>query len=452
MEKRSISFTPELWGGIECSFNRVDNDFMDQLQLAGHYQRVAEDIVKFADLGIKAIRYPVIWEHHQPKKDSKVDFSQAELALTLLRQHEIRPIIGLVHHGSGTRYADFTTPSFGKELSKFARTVAERFPWVEYYTPVNEPLTTARFAGLYGLWFPHHRNDKAFVNIFLNQMKAVVLSMNEIRKVNPNAKLIQTEDLAKVYSTPVLKYQANFENERRWLTNDVLCGELKPGHALWNYFKRYAKSEKELYFFVDNPCPPEIIGWDYYATSERYLDENLDKYPSHTHGRNFKHRYADVEAVRVRIHEPNGISILLQEAWDRYHIPMALTEVHINCDPDNQIRWFGRIREQCAALRRSGVNIVAMTSWAMLGSYGWNKLLTQPNGDYEPGAFDVSSGTAVRTTIGNYINRISHEPDFVHPALSSPGWWEEDSRLIFDNIPVDELESVSLPEGRSECL
>ena len=26
-----------------------------------------------------------------------------------------------------------------------------RYPWIDAYTPVNEPLTTARFSGLYGI-------------------------------------------------------------------------------------------------------------------------------------------------------------------------------------------------------------------------------------------------------------------------------------------------------------
>jgi dTDP-4-dehydrorhamnose reductase len=41
--------------------------------------------------------------------------------------------------------------------------VAARYPWLRDYTPVNEPLTTARFSGLYGVWYPHHRNTHSFV-------------------------------------------------------------------------------------------------------------------------------------------------------------------------------------------------------------------------------------------------------------------------------------------------
>ena len=60
-----------------------------------------------------------------------------------------------MHHGSGPAYTDLKDPDFPNKLAKYAKAVAKKFPWLEYYTPVNEPLTTARFSGLYGLWYPH---------------------------------------------------------------------------------------------------------------------------------------------------------------------------------------------------------------------------------------------------------------------------------------------------------
>lgn len=51
--------------------------------------------------------------------------------------------------------------------------------------------------------------------MLLNQVKGIVLAMQAIRCINPHAKLLQTEDLGKTYSTDLLTYQADFENERR---------------------------------------------------------------------------------------------------------------------------------------------------------------------------------------------------------------------------------------------
>jgi dTDP-4-dehydrorhamnose reductase len=55
--------------------------------------------------------------------------------------------------------------------AEYALKVATKFQWVQLYA-VNEPLTTARFSGLYGLWFPHHTSNISFVKMLLNQVKA----------------------------------------------------------------------------------------------------------------------------------------------------------------------------------------------------------------------------------------------------------------------------------------
>ena len=62
------------------------------------------------------------------------------------------------------------------------------------------------------------------------------MAMCAIREINSSACLVQTEDLGKTFSTPRMGYQANFDNERRWLTFDLLCGRVDDRHALWNYF------------------------------------------------------------------------------------------------------------------------------------------------------------------------------------------------------------------------
>src|SRR3712207_7520391 len=63
----------------------------------------------------------------------------------------------------------------------YAGAVARRYPWVSDYTPVNEPLTTARFSALYGHWYPHAKDDRSFARALLNQCRAVVLAMAAIR-------------------------------------------------------------------------------------------------------------------------------------------------------------------------------------------------------------------------------------------------------------------------------
>ena len=179
--------SPEIWGGIECTINRIGDDFKDQLQYSGHYERPG-DIKAIADLGIKTIRYPVLWEKHQPYKNKEINWQWTDGQLSTIRALAMRPIVGLVHHGSGPAFTNLLDPEFPYLLASYAYEVANRYPWIKYYTPVNEPLTTARFSGLYGLWYPHHKTELSFYRMLLNQLKGTVLCMKAIRSVNPSAR------------------------------------------------------------------------------------------------------------------------------------------------------------------------------------------------------------------------------------------------------------------------
>lgn len=421
----------ELWGGVECSYNRVGEQFFDQLSKNGHRDQIA-DLDLFASLGIKKLRYPVLWEHVAPQSLATPDWSWPDERLLRLRELQIEPIIGLVHHGSGPAYTSLVSDNFAPLLAEYAGMVAARYPWVTHYTPVNEPLTTARFSGLYGFWYPHGTSDKDFARALLNQLKGTKMAMRAIRQVNPDAKLVQTEDLGKTHSTKKLAYQARFENERRWLSFDLLCGKVTPDHYFWDYLINAGISDIELQEFINDPLPPDIFGINHYITSERYLDEHLAIYPLHTHGNNGKNVYADVEAVRVKGVERAGIKTLLQEAWQRYKAPMAVTEAHLCCTREEQMRWFMEIWQAATELKGTGINCLAVTAWALLGAYDWNSLLTRNNGHYENGVFDLRSAHGRwPTALVEMLQHVSHTGSYRHDVLQHKGWWDREERYAY---------------------
>jgi len=305
----------ELWGGVECTVVRIGNDFRNQIEETGHLQR-SEDLDLIAGLGIRTLRYPVLWETVCPKRRETAGWRWHDDRLERLRELEITPIAGLVHHGGGPAYTSLLDPAFAGLLASYAARVAERYPWITHFTPVNEPLTTARFSALYGHWYPHSQSNPAFLRALINECAGVREAMRAIRRITPGAKLVQTEDLGKSFSTPLLQYQADFENERRWLSLDLLCGRVDRSHPLHEFILKNGISAQELGRFVDDPCIPDVIGVNHYLTSERYLDERMDLYPKDLHGGNETHRYADVEAVRIHLPEGwNGPAARLREVW-----------------------------------------------------------------------------------------------------------------------------------------
>jgi dTDP-4-dehydrorhamnose reductase len=419
----------ELWGGLECTVNRVRDDYFSQLDRNGHAGR-ADDIARFAALGIRAIRYPILWERTAPDGVANADWRWPDERLGALRAAGVTPIAGLVHHGSGPRHTSLVDPAFADQLAEYAGAVAARYPWLEYYTPVNEPCTTARFAGLYGLWYPHGRDDRTFVQALLVQCRAVVLSMRAIRAVNPEAKLVQTDDLGKTYSTPELAHVADFYNERRWLAWDLLCGMVGPGHALWGYLTATGVDEADILWFRDNPCPPDVIGVNYYVTSERWLDHRPERYPAHHHGVTDGIACADIEASRVLATPTPGIAPLLSETWDRYRLPLAITEAHIDANREDQLRWLLEVWQAAQQSRQNGVDIRAVTVWALLGSFDWNSLVTQCRGYYEPGPFDVRSPTPRPTALAAMMAELAAGTPLSHPVLRGQGWWRRPGRFL----------------------
>lgn len=397
----------EVWGGIECTANRVGDRIGSQLRRNGHRDRIEADLDAFAGLGLSALRYPVLWEEVEPDRGER-DFALADRALHHLRTTGMSPIVGLLHHGSGPLHASLGGHDFGPRFAEYAGAVAARYPWVRDYTPINEPLTTARFSGLYGFWYPHARDDGTFVRLLLNQVRATVLAMRAIRAVNPGARLVQTEDLGRAGGTEPLAGQIAFENERRWLTFDLLCGRVDTRHPLFDYLTRSARvSPDELAWFAVNPCPPDVVGINHYPRSNRWLDHRLELFDAAHHGGNDHIRYADTACSDTAHASAASLASLIDEAWQRYGVTIALSEVHVHGDTDEQVAWWQHAVASAETARGGGTDVCAVTTWSLLGSFDWNTLCTSSadtdDVNYEPGAFQVAHGRRELTPLAQSV-------------------------------------------------
>ncbi|RAK60947.1 dTDP-4-dehydrorhamnose reductase [Phenylobacterium hankyongense] len=434
----------ELWGGHECTVNRIGGAFHDQTIRSGHQHRI-EDLERFAALGLKALRYPVLWERAAPERPDSFDWRWTDERLGRIRELGMRPIAGLLHHGSGPRYTSLVDQDFAPAFAAYARAAAERYPWVEAWTPVNEPLTTARFSALYGHWYPHVADEHLFWAALLNQIDGTRLAMREIRAVNSAAQLVQTEDLGRTYATRALAHQADFDNARRWMSWDLLCGRVIPGHLMWERLDGFGFGDR-LRAIADDPCPPDVLGVNHYLTSDRFLDHRTGDYPPERIGGNEFMAFADVEAVRVALPGPGGLEGALDEAWARYGLPLAVTESHNGCTREEQVRWLREAWDSAERLRGRGVDVRAVTAWALLGTHDWNSLLTRHVGHYEVGAFDVRTAQVRPTALAAELARLGAGIGQAHPATRGPGWWRRDIRMAFRPV----FRTVDTPEPRPE--
>ena len=425
----------EVWGCLECTINRVGDQFIDQLERVRAY--ALDGLIDLvASTGVRRVRWPVLWERVAPTGLARADWSWSDRTLRELRERGIDPIVGLVHHGSGPRDTNLLDPAFPSRFAEYARACAERYPDVRAFTPVNEPLTTARFSALYGHWYPHRRDDRSFIAALVIQTRATILAMHAIRSVTPDAQLVQTEDAAHTASTFQLDGQASFERHRRWLSLDLLSGRVDAAHPLWAYLATHGFTRSDAEWFRAHALPPDIIGLNYYVTSDRYLDHRLHLYNPASHGGNGSERYADVEAARADGAAIRGHRHVLLEAWERYRTPVAITETHLGCTREEQLRWLRDAWEGAEQARAAGADVRAVTVWALLGSTDWDSLVTRTAGHYEPGPFDLRGGAPRPTALAAAAASLAVSGRMSHPAAEGHGWWTRHAPAVQGRRPL----------------
>ena len=151
--------------GIECSNPTIDHGRTrrDQLLECGHYDRWRDDLRLTSELGLKVLRYglPI---HRVWLGESKFDWEFADLAMAEIKRLGITPILDLCHFGLPDWVGNFQNPDFPLLFRGYCDAVAQRYPWVRYYTPVNEIYVTAKLSAKDGIWNEQAKDDRSFVN------------------------------------------------------------------------------------------------------------------------------------------------------------------------------------------------------------------------------------------------------------------------------------------------
>jgi dTDP-4-dehydrorhamnose reductase len=413
-----VSAGLEIWASPEATVARVGvADVRDQLEETGHAER-DDDIARLASLGISATRYPVLWERCAPEAGRAPDFRWATRRLEALQTAGVEPIVTLLHHGSGPSYTDLLDPDFPQKLAAYACAVAAAFPWVRRWTPVNEPLTTARFSTLYGHWYPNSYDDHAaFGRALAHEALGTLLTMQAIRAHVPGAELVVTEDLqtfTALDDDPNVAAAVAHQRERSFLSLDLLLGRVVPGHALYPYLTgTCGVAAGLLERIARNATPPSLIGWNYYPYSERV----------------FRARDGGVEDLpRVTV-APGSLSAApaLRAAHARFGLPFGLSEVHVNASERGRMRWLAQRHAELVRLGAEGLPVRACGVWAAFGMIDWNSLLTRREGHREDGVFSFASpGERPReTALADAVRALSAGGSFAVPEES--GWWERQS-------------------------
>jgi dTDP-4-dehydrorhamnose reductase len=427
----------EFWASPEPTVARIDaTTVRDQLAETGHDVR-PDDADRIAALGVGASRTPVLWERVAPHDPATRDFSEPGRRLERLRACGVEPIVTLLHHGSGPAYTDLLDPAFPQLFADFAESAARAFPWVRRWTPINEPLTTARFSTLYGVWYPNMRDDRAFGRAIVNEARAIQLAMRRIRDVIPGAELVITEDLQRFSAADDrAESYAAFLRERAFLSIELVAGRIVRGeHAMAEFLRqRCGVRSSELRTLVHDATVPDVVAFNHYPHSERHLFGAPDG------------GLADVPAVYVAGEPPPAAGPLLRAAHDRLQLPLALGEVHVRGTASDRVRWLAQHVADALAQRAAGVDMRAVGAWAAFGMIDWHSLLRRRTRVIEDGIYTFAgpNGTPQPTLVADAVRTLCAGGTL--PVDGEPGWWERPERLL-GRDELLAMRDAGLPEG-----
>jgi beta-glucosidase/6-phospho-beta-glucosidase/beta-galactosidase len=345
--------------GIECSNPVIAGGHrVDELELTGHYENWRKDLRLVRSLGLRYLRYgPPI--HRIFKGPHQYDWALVDPVMDEMQKLGLRPIIDLVHFGLPDWLGNFQNPEWPYHVAEYARAFAQRYPWVRFYTPVNEIYITAQFSAAFGWWNERLMSDEAFVTNLKHCVKAAMLAMRAILELRPETIFIFSESTEYVHpGSPKMVQQATFMNERRFLSLDLLFGH-DVSATMYRYLLHSGMSTEEYLWYREQSdlrshC---IMGTDYYITNEHVIRD---------------------DGTTIGAGDVYGYYVITRQYFDRYKMPVMHTET--NRTSTYAVEWLWKEWMNLLRLREDGVPIIGFTWYGLIDMKDWDTALTKAQG------------------------------------------------------------------------
>jgi beta-glucosidase/6-phospho-beta-glucosidase/beta-galactosidase len=382
--------------GIECSYPTIEHGRWrrDEMESTRHYDFWQEDFRLAREIGITHIRYgPPL--HLIFRGPGRFDWDYIDPQMAELEEFGPEPIVDLCHFGVPAWLGNLQNPDIGRALEEYAGAFAERFPWVRFYTPVNEMYVSARMSALDGLWNEQLRDEGAYARAAWNLANASIRMSEAILKRRPDAVFVNSES-SEFYQPccpdPEIQKIADAANERRFLPldlifahpldprmRDLLCDQGIPGEDIARLEHRTVPRRS-------------ILGLDYYEWNERLIDR---------------------EGHAVALGELFGWYVIADQYWHRYRRPMMHTETN-KMDAEGAARWLWRQWHNVQLLAKAGVPLVGFTWYSLTDQIDWSIAMSEAVGlVYPVGLFDLNrESRIVGLAYKHLIDMFGDQPDY----------------------------------------
>lgn len=341
----------------------------DVLNTTNHTGLVEEDIALVAAGNLNLMRYSAPW-HSIEREPGVYDWAWLDTALNRFRELGIEIILDPLHHTSFPVWLTdgFASPLFVESYLRFIEQLAARYPWIGYYTLVNEPFVTALFCGREGIWYPYSRSVESFISMILNMGEAICRGGALLSKTLDEVRFVHVDTCEKHRATNYAAIKnALFRNELRFLVADLILGKINDRHPLYFYLRSGGASAEKLCWFTEHPAQIDILGLDYYAHSELEWRGEQRLYPNR---------------------RPEGFAAVAMEYVERFNLPVMLTETNIRGYVTDRVSWLKFMVEQCELLEQRlaprGISFQGFCWYPFIDSTDWCSLVCEASGKIDP--------------------------------------------------------------------
>jgi len=331
---------------------------LDEHVLTEHDVRMPEDLGLAAEFGAAGVRYGVSWPLAHPAP-GRFAWDDLDRAVDEAQSRGLELVADLVHYGTPTWLADsFADPGYPDAIAEFAGAFAARYAGrVRYITPLNEPVTTASFCGLRGVWPPALRGWEGWTRVAVPIASGLARATRAIRAAAPGTRVVHVEASTLVTATGnSSRGEEELLRAIGWLPTDLLLGRVDASHAMRGWLERHGADPEDLDALVAEPAPPDIMGVNYYP---------------HLTPR----RLVDVDGAIVQVAHDGGaagLAHVLEAFAHRYRLPVAVTETSVEGSDELRSRWLADSVAEVMRLSAAGLDVRGYTWWPLLDFVDWS--------------------------------------------------------------------------------
>lgn len=365
----------------------------DNLKLTGSdfYNRYAEDIALFAEMGFKTFRFSIAWSRIFPNGDEETPNEEGlafyDRVLDELEKHGIEPLVTISHYETplhlAREYDGWTDRRLTDFYERYARVLFERYGQrVKYWLTFNEInaiIHAPLMAG--GILTPKEELSKQdLYQAIHHELVASARVTRLAREVAPGAQIgcmILAMPTYPLTPDPEDVLKALQAEQANYAFGDVHCRGYYPGYFLRRLREAGVELEITDQDREDLKNTVDFVSFSYYSSVCESADPSQEAGESNIMG-GIKNPTLKASEWGWQI-DPVGLRIVLNDYWDRWQKPLFIVENGLGAkdellevdgvktvQDDYRIDYLNQHLTQVGEALADGVDLLGYTTWGCI--------------------------------------------------------------------------------------